>query len=47
MKRYLNQKGVPLNRIGTISYGAEQPVAQGTDPESRKQNRRVVLVVLA
>ena len=47
VKRYLNQKGVPLNRIGTISYGAEQPVAQGTDAESRKQNRRVVLVVLA
>jgi outer membrane protein OmpA-like peptidoglycan-associated protein len=47
VRRYLNQQGVALNRIGVISYGAESPVATDNTPESRQANRRVVLVVLA
>ena len=47
VRRYLNQKGVALNRIGTISYGPDQPVAPNETREGRQQNRRVVLIVLA
>jgi outer membrane protein OmpA-like peptidoglycan-associated protein len=47
VRRYLNQHGVALNRIGVISYGADEPVQPGDDPASRQANRRVVLVVLA
>lgn len=47
VRRYLNQQGVALNRINTISYGAESPVATDNTPESRQANRRVVLLVLA
>jgi peptidoglycan-associated lipoprotein len=47
VRRYLNQKGVPLNRIGTISYGSDAPVAPNTDRAGREANRRVVLIVLS
>jgi len=47
VRRYLNEQGVALNRIGTISYGAEHPVAPNTNREGRQANRRVVLIVLA
>lgn len=47
VRRYLNQKGVALNRIGTISYGPDQPVAPNETRDGRQQNRRVVLIVLA
>jgi outer membrane protein OmpA-like peptidoglycan-associated protein len=47
VRRYLNQRGVALNRIGTISYGADAPVAPNTNREGRQANRRVVLIVLA
>ncbi|MDP3852120.1 OmpA family protein [Phenylobacterium sp.] len=47
VRRYLSQKGVALNRIGTISYGAEAPVAPNTDKAGRSANRRVVLIVLS
>ncbi len=47
MRRYLNQHGVALNRIGTISYGPDAPVAENTDRQGRQANRRVVLIVLA
>ena len=47
VRRYLNQKGVALNRIGTISYGPDAPVAPNEDREGRQENRRVVLVVLS
>lgn len=46
VRRYLNQKGVALNRIGTISYGPDAPMAPNSDRDGRQQNRRVVLVVL-
>ena len=47
VRRYLNKQGVALNRMATISYGQEQPVASNDTPEGRSQNRRVTIVVLA
>ena len=47
VRRYLNEHGVALNRISTISYGADDPVAPNNKRDGRKQNRRVVLIVLA
>jgi peptidoglycan-associated lipoprotein len=46
VRRYLNEKGVALNRINTISYGADQPAAPNNKRDGRKANRRVVLIVL-
>jgi len=47
VRRYLNQHGVALNRIGTISYGPDAPVAPNNTRDGRAQNRRVVLIVLS
>ena len=46
VRRYLNEQGVALNRMSTISYGQDHPVASNSTREGRAQNRRVVLVVL-
>jgi outer membrane protein OmpA-like peptidoglycan-associated protein len=46
VRRYLNQQGVALNRMSTISYGKSTPVAPNDTPEGRAQNRRVVIIVL-
>lgn len=46
VRRYLSRQGVALNRMATISYGEEQPVAANTTREGRAQNRRVAIVVL-
>ena len=46
VRRYLSKDGVALNRMSTISYGADDPVAPNTTAEARAQNRRVVVVVL-
>ena len=43
----MNQQGVALNRMATISYGPDAPVASDKTAAGRAQNRRVVLVVLA
>ena len=47
VRRYLNRQGVALNRMATISYGEEDPVASNKTPEGRAQNRRVTIVVLS
>jgi len=47
VRRYLNEKGVALNRINTISYGSDQPAAPNNKRIGRQANRRVVLIVLA
>ncbi len=47
VRRYLSSKGVPLNRISTISYGAENPAAPNKTKTGRAQNRRVVIQVLS
>jgi peptidoglycan-associated lipoprotein len=47
VRRYLNRSGVALNRMATISYGEDQPVASNDTPEGRSQNRRVTIIVLS
>ena len=45
-KNYLVSLGVAADRISTVSYGKERPVALGSDEASWAQNRRAVTVVL-
>jgi outer membrane protein OmpA-like peptidoglycan-associated protein len=47
VRKYLSQQGVALNRMATISYGEENPVAPNDTPDGRAQNRRVAIVVLS
>ena len=47
VRRYLNQQGVALNRMQTISYGPDAPVAPNDTAQGRSQNRRVVIIVLS
>lgn len=47
VRRYLSRDGIALNRMATISYGEEAPVAPNNTPEGRAQNRRVAIVVLS
>jgi outer membrane protein OmpA-like peptidoglycan-associated protein len=47
VRRYLNRAGVALNRMATISYGEDSPVASNDTPEGRAQNRRVTIIVLS
>ena len=46
VRRYLNEQGVALNRMGVISYGQDHPVAPNDTRDGRAQNRRVAIVVL-
>jgi outer membrane protein OmpA-like peptidoglycan-associated protein len=46
VRRFLNGQGVALNRMATISYGQDNPVAPNDTRQGRAQNRRVVVVVL-
>ncbi|MET0307695.1 MAG: peptidoglycan-associated lipoprotein Pal [Sphingomonas sp.] len=45
-KNYLAARGVSADRITTISYGKERPLATGSDEQSWAQNRRAVTIVL-
>jgi outer membrane protein OmpA-like peptidoglycan-associated protein len=47
VRRFMNQQGVALNRMNTISYGPDSPVASNKTRAGRAQNRRVVVIVLA
>jgi peptidoglycan-associated lipoprotein len=47
VRRSLSRQGIALNRMATISYGEESPVAANTTPDGRAQNRRVAIVVLS
>jgi len=47
VRLFMNQQGVPLNRMATISYGDTSPVAPNNTREGRAQNRRVVVIVMA
>jgi outer membrane protein OmpA-like peptidoglycan-associated protein len=46
VRRFLSKQGVALNRMSTISYGQDDPVAPNNTRDGRAQNRRVVVVVL-
>lgn len=45
VKDYLVALGIAPNRLRTISYGKERPVALGSNEDAWKQNRRGVTVV--
>jgi len=47
VRRFMNEQGVALNRMNTISYGPDSPVASNKTRVGRAQNRRVVVIVLA
>jgi len=47
VRLFMNQHGVPLNRMSTISYGKSDPVTDNKTRADRAQNRRVVLIVMA
>jgi outer membrane protein OmpA-like peptidoglycan-associated protein len=47
VRLFMNRQGVALNRMATISYGGDAPVASNKTRSGRAQNRRVVIVVLA
>ena len=47
VRRYLSRHSIALNRMATISYGEDSPVASNDTPEGRAQNRRVAIVVLS
>ncbi len=44
---FMNRNGVPLNRMSTISYGKDEPVADNKTRAGRSENRRVVLIVMS
>ncbi|OGL45480.1 MAG: hypothetical protein A2161_14800 [Candidatus Schekmanbacteria bacterium RBG_13_48_7] len=46
VKRYLFEKGIPLHRLSTISYGETEPIVPNDSRENRAKNRRVVVLVL-
>lgn len=46
VRRYLNQRGIPLARMSVISYGMSAPIADNSTNEGRSVNRRVTIVVL-
>ncbi|MDR0873379.1 MAG: OmpA family protein [Prevotellaceae bacterium] len=45
-KRYLMDKGIPENRIMTLSKGSKYPIVDNDTEDHRKQNRRVEFFVL-
>lgn len=47
VRLFMNEHGVALNRMNTISYGEKDPVASNKTRVGRAQNRRVVLIVMA
>lgn len=44
--RYLHDQGVALDRMATISYGEDAPLADNGTADGRAKNRRVEVVVL-
>jgi chemotaxis protein MotB len=44
--RYLSEKGVDAARLSAAGYADTQPVASNVDPEGRKQNRRIEIVLM-
>jgi len=47
VRLFMNKLGVPLNRMATISYGKQDPVADNKTRIGRAQNRRVVMIVMS
>ncbi|TNF59644.1 MAG: peptidoglycan-associated lipoprotein Pal [Rhodobacteraceae bacterium] len=47
VREYLVSRGVPGNRLQTVSFGKERPVAVCSDESCYSQNRRAVTVLAA
>ncbi|ARO15092.1 peptidoglycan-associated lipoprotein [Ketogulonicigenium robustum] len=47
VREYLISRGISANRIRTVSYGKERPVALCSDQSCYSQNRRAVTVISA
>ena len=45
-KNYLVSVGIPANRIRTVSYGKERPVALGSNEAAWAQNRRAATITI-
>lgn len=46
VRRHLHERhGLPLQRMDVISFGSDVPLAEDTDAEGQRLNRRVTLVV--
>jgi peptidoglycan-associated lipoprotein len=45
-KNYLMSLGVAADRLSTVSYGKERPIAVGSNDQAWARNRRAVTVVL-
>jgi outer membrane protein OmpA-like peptidoglycan-associated protein len=45
VKNYLTSRGVPADRLTTVSYGEERPKYDNSREETRRLNRRAALVV--
>lgn len=45
-KNYLVSLGVAADRLSTVSYGKERPIAVGSNEQSWARNRRAVTVVM-
>jgi peptidoglycan-associated lipoprotein len=45
VRDYLTGRGVPANRLRTVSYGEERPKHDNAREETRRLNRRAALVV--
>ncbi|KLI62942.1 peptidoglycan-associated lipoprotein Pal [Aurantiacibacter marinus] len=46
-KNYLVSLGVPSDRLRTVSYGEERPVATGSNQAAWERNRRAVTVMIS
>ncbi len=42
---FLSDRGIPVERIKAVGYGATRPVAPNDTPESRALNRRVEIII--
>lgn len=46
VRLFLYKQGIALNRMATMSYGEDAPVASNADAAGRAANRRVVVTIL-
>lgn len=46
VRLFLHEKGVPLRRMSSISFGDTMPLMTGSDPAEQAGNRRVEIIVL-
>jgi outer membrane protein OmpA-like peptidoglycan-associated protein len=46
VQRFMASEGIPLHRIGVISYGETMPIGDNNSADGRSMNRRVVILVL-